>query len=141
MRSRHLMLAAIMTLALAGCAKGAPFQALPALPQDKAVIYIYRPSVFGFAKDYDVRRGDAVIVTMKSHGYYPYVTDPGVVELSATTETTDSVTLDAKPGQAYYVKAGMTVGFWVDRPRLSVVSREEAEKGLAHCKLLAAGER
>jgi hypothetical protein len=138
---RHVVLAAIVTLVLGGCAKGAPFQALPALPQDKAVIYIYRPSLFGFAKDYDVKRGDAVVVTMKSHGYYPYVTDPGTVELSATTETTDSVTVDAKPGRVYYVKTGMTVGFWVDRPRLSVVSRDEAEPELVHCKLLAAGER
>jgi len=43
-----------------------------------------------------------------------------------------------KPAQVYYVKAGMAVGFWVDRPRLTVVSREEAEKDLAKCKLLAA---
>ena len=135
---RHLTLVAAVAFVLAGCAKGAPFQPLETLSQDKAVIYIYRPSAFGFAVDYDVKRGDAVIVTMKSHGYYPYVTDPGVVELSATTETTDSVTLDVKPAQVYYVKAGMAVGFWVDRPRLTVVSREEAEKDLAKCKLLAA---
>ena len=138
---RHATLALLALLALAGCAKGAPYQPVTALPQDKAVIYIYRPSAFGFAKDYEVKRGDAVVVTMKSHGYYPYVTEPGTVTLSATTETTDTVTLEARPSQVYYVKAGMAVGVWVDRPRLVVVSRDEAEPELAHCKLLAAGER
>ena len=96
---RHPMLVMAVALVLAGCARGAPFQPLETLSQDKAVIYIYRPSAFGFAVDYDVKRGDAVIVTMKSHGYYPYVTDPGLVELSATTETTTSVTLDVEPGE------------------------------------------
>ena len=78
-------------------------------------------------------------MTMKSHGYYPYVTDPGTVTLSATTETTDAVTLDVQPAQAYYVKAGMKVGVWVNRPTLAVVSHDEADQDLVRCKLLPAG--
>ena len=134
----QVMLAAIMTVVLAGCASGPAFQA-PVLPADKAVIFIYRPSAFGFAKAYDVKRGDETIVTVKSHGYFPYLTDPGTVTLSATTETTDSVTLDVKPSQVYFVKAGKKVGFWVNRPTLAVVSANEADPELAHCKLLSAG--
>jgi hypothetical protein len=134
----QVMLAAIMTVVLAGCASGPAFQA-PVLPADKAVIFIYRPSAFGFAKAYEIKRGEDTIVTMKSHGYYPYVTDPGTVTLSATTETTDSVTLDVKPAKVYYVKAGMKVGVWVNRPTLAVVSHEEADPDLARCKLLPAG--
>ena len=135
---RPLILAAMMTLVLGGCASGPAFQP-PVLPADKAVIFIYRPSAFGFAKAYDVKRGEDTIVTMKSRGYYPYVTDPGTVTLSATTETTDSVTLDVKAAQAYYVRAGMKVGFWVNRPTLAVVSHDEADPDLARCKLLPAG--
>jgi hypothetical protein len=135
---RFLALAAIATLLLAGCAKGPIYQATP-LPADKAVIFIYRPSAFGFAKAYEVKRGDDTIVTMRSHGYYPYVTDPGSVTLSATTETTDTVTLDVKPSQAYYVKAGMKTGVWVNRPTLAVVTADEAGEDLARCKLLAPG--
>ena len=135
---RFLGLAAIAALLLAGCAKGPIFQPAP-LPSDKAVIFIYRPSAFGFAKAYEVKRGDNTIVTMRSHGYYPYVTDPGPVTLSATTETTDTVTLDVKPSQAYYVKAGMKTGVWVNRPTLAVVTADEANADLARCKLLAPG--
>ena len=135
---RFLMLAAMMTLVLGGCASGPVFQPT-LLPADKAVIFIYRPSAFGFAKAYEVKRGEDTIVTMKSHGYYPYVTDPGTVTLSATTETTDSVTLDVKAAQVYYVKAGMKVGVWVNRPTLAVVSHDEADPDLARCKLLPAG--
>jgi hypothetical protein len=131
------MFAAMMTL-LSGCASGPAFQP-PLLPADKAVIFIYRPSAFGFAKAYEVKRGEDTIVTMKSHGYYPYVTDPGTVTLSATTETTDTVTLDVQPAKAYYVKAGMKVGVWVNRPTLAVVSHDEADPDLARCKLLPAG--
>ena len=135
---RSLGLAAIITVVLAGCASGPAFQA-PVLPADKAVIFIYRPSAFGLAKAYDVKRGDETIVTMKSHGYFPYLADPGPVTLSATTETTDTVTLDVKPSQVYFVKAGMKTGFWVNRPTLAVVSANEADPELAHCKLLPPG--
>ena len=135
---RSLGLAAITMLVLAGCAKGPVFQATP-LSADKAVIFIYRPSAFGFAKAYEVKRGDDTIVTVRSHGYYPYVTDPGPVTLSATTETTDTVTLDVKPSQAYYVKAGMKTGVWVNRPTLAVVTADEAGEELARCKLLPPG--
>jgi hypothetical protein len=135
---RSLGLAAITMLVLGGCASGPAFQP-PILPTDKAVIFIYRPSAFGFAKAYEVKRGDDTIVTMRSHGYYPYVTNPGPVTLSATTETTDTVTLDVQPSQAYYVKAGMKVGVWVNRPTLAVVTADEADADLARCKLLPPG--
>jgi len=136
--TRLLTLAGMMTLMLTGCASGPAFQP-PVLSADKALIFIYRPSAFGFAKAYEVKRGEDTIVTMKSHGYYPYVTDPGPVTLSATTETTDSVTLDVQPAKVYYVKAGMKVGVWVNRPTLIVVSHDEADADLARCKLLPPG--
>jgi len=121
---------------LAGCATGAPFTKLGTIPPGKAVIYIYRPSFMGAAIVYDVKRGDDVIITTKARGYYPYVTDPGEVELWARTESKASVTLDVKAGEVYYVKAGVGVGLLAGRPRLNVVLASEAEEEIAGCKLL-----
>ncbi|OLC39396.1 MAG: hypothetical protein AUH81_01580 [Candidatus Rokubacteria bacterium 13_1_40CM_4_69_5] len=73
-------------------------------------------------------------------GYYPYITDPGEVELWAKTEAKASVTLDVKPGGVYFVKAGLAVGFFVGRPRLQVVPREEGELEIAECCNLVESE-
>ncbi|HEV8642485.1 MAG TPA: DUF2846 domain-containing protein [Methylomirabilota bacterium] len=133
MRARLIGLVVVAGIALAGCATGAPFRKIETIPSGKAVIYIYRPSALGPAVQYDVKRGDTVITTMKAQGYYPYITDPGEVELWAETESKASVTLDVKPGEVYFVKAGIGMGFFVGRPRLQVVPREEGEKEIAEC--------
>jgi hypothetical protein len=131
--ARLLLLAAVV---LAGCATGEPFKKLETIPTGKAVIYIYRPSMIGAAIVYDVKRGDKVIITTKARGYYPYVSDPGEVELWAQTESKASITLDVKAGEVYYVKASVSVGLLVGRPRLNLVSALEAEEEIVDCKLL-----
>jgi uncharacterized protein DUF2846 len=133
---RPFLLAMVSLVALAACATGAKFQTVDTIPPGKAVIYIYRPSSLGAAITYDVKHKDRVVITTKAFGYYPYVTDPGEVELSAQTESKSSVTLDVKPGEIYYVKAVVSMGFLVGRPRLVVVSADEAKKDIAECKLL-----
>ena len=130
----------LVTALLAGCVTGAKFQKIESVPPGKAVIYIYRPSTLGAAIAYDIRHGDKVVVTMKAMGYYPYVADPGEVELSARTESKASVTLDVKADETYYVKATISMGFLVGRPRLVVVSVSEAEKEISDCKLLVPDE-
>ena len=136
MRERSARLLLLAAMVLAGCATGEPFKKLETIPPGKAVIYIYRPSAMGAAIAYDVKRGERVIITMKARGYYPYVTDPGEVELWAQTESKASVTLDVKVGEVYYVKAGIGVGFLVGRPRLNPVLAHEAEEEITDCKLL-----
>ena len=136
MRVRMTVTAVVALILVAGCASGAKFQKVETIPSGKSVIYIYRPSALGAAIAYDVKHKDRVVVTTKAHGYYPYVTDPGEVELFAQTESRASVTLDVKPNEVYYVKATISMGFLVGRPRLQIVSATEAEKDIADCKLL-----
>ena len=127
-------------LLLVGCATGTSFRKVEAIPSGKAVIYIYRPSVFGAAVMYNVKHGDRVVATTKARGYYPYITDPGEVELNASTESAASITLDVKPAETYFVRASVSAGFFIGRPRLQVVTREEGEREIAECcKLLEAG--
>ena len=48
----------------------------------------------------------------------------------------ESVTLDVKAGQTYYIKGEVGVGFLVGRPHLMVVAPDIAEKEIADCKLI-----
>lgn len=108
------------------------------MPANKAVVYVYRPSsFFGGGVVYDVKaNGKEVVTTLYNGGYYPYVTEPREIEFSAKTESRDAVTIDVKPGQTYFLKGTVGVGFVVGRPHLTVVPPNVAENEIAECKLI-----
>lgn len=128
----------LVILLLQGCASlGPAYTKVEQIPENKGLIYIYRPSsIVGGGISPDVKVGETVIATLYNGGYYPYFANPGEVELWAKTESKSAVTLDVKPGETYYVKGTIGVGFFVGRPHLIVVSPEEGAKEIAACKLI-----
>ncbi|MGH7407871.1 MAG: DUF2846 domain-containing protein [Candidatus Methylomirabilales bacterium] len=142
-RNGVVVSAAVVVLAgmaaLAGCAPslGAAFANVQTVPDQAAVVYIYRPSKFiGGGVGYDVKANGVVVTTLYNGGYYPYIAKPGEIEFSAKTEATSSVTLDVKAGSVYYVRGTVGVGFIVGRPHLEVVPPEVAEKEIIETKLI-----
>jgi hypothetical protein len=125
---------------LSGCASNATtptYQKVQTIPDNMAVVYLYRPaSVFGCGVSFDVKAAEVPVVNMVSGGYYPYFAPKGELELSAKTEARSAVTVDVVPGQAQYVKCTVGVGFFLGRPHLMVVQPEVAEKEIAKCRLL-----
>src|SRR5262249_7206543 len=145
---------------------GPAFQPVAKLPKGTAVIYIYRtPEFSGDALSYEVKAPDGVVTILRSGGYYPYVVTAGQVELWARTASRQSayrhatppseradndllrlkaiddaaksaVTLDVKAGQVYYVKGEAGVRYFVGRPRLQVVTREQGESEIRQCTLI-----
>jgi hypothetical protein len=136
---RHSMVAILVAvLLIAGCASlGPQFQAMDKVPEGMGLIYIYREKEFvGSGVSYDVKVGETVITTLYNGGYHPYVVKPGEVELWAKTEAKSAVTVDVKPGEVYYVKGEVGIGFLVGRPHLRVVAREKGEQEIKDCKLI-----
>ncbi len=125
-------------LFVGGCATLGPvYQKVEKIPDNMGLVYIYRPSSFiGGGVSYDVKVGERVITTLYNGGYYPYFAKPGELELWARTEAKSSVTLDVKPGETYYVKGTVGVGFLVGRPHLIVVQASVGEKEITECKLI-----
>ena len=134
----RLLVIAILSGSAASCAPtlGQVYKRVDVIPSGKALVYIYRSSGMGGLVYYDVKANGRVVTTLYSGTYYPYVTDPGEIEFSAKTEASDSVTIDAKAGQTYFLRGTVGVGFFVGHPHLTVVPAEEAEKDIADCKLL-----
>lgn len=125
-------------LLVTGCASLGPvYSRVDKVPDNAGLVYFYRPSSFvGGGVSYDIKNGDTVITTLYNGGYYPYFSAPGEKEFWAKTESKSSITLDVKPGQTYYVKGEVGVGFLVGRPHLMVVAPEIAEKEIVDCKLI-----
>ncbi len=136
-------IAAFALLALGGCSSTGPiYTSVESVPADKALVYIYRPNSFvGGGVYFDIHDGDTVVTTLRNGGYFPYIRDPGEVELWAKTESRSAVTLDLKPGDTQYVKGGVGVGFLVGRPSLTIVDAETGASEIKECKLLEPGSQ
>ncbi|MGW8248603.1 MAG: DUF2846 domain-containing protein [Acidiferrobacterales bacterium] len=135
---RMLMLAASVLL-MTGCATtlGPQFESVTTIPSGKALIYIYRtPQFVGSGVAFDIHHDDKVVTRLVSGGYYPYITDPGVIRLWAKTEAESSVTLYMRSGETRYVKGAIGIGFFMGRPKLDVVDNVTGAKEIAECKLI-----
>ena len=126
----------IAALTIAGCASGPAFQKIADIPADKALIYIYRPSVMhGAALVPYVVINNLNAIPLKTGGYYPYFSAPGTVTISITHTAKRSITIDIKAGQTYYVKGG-TVFMAMGIPYIESVSAKVGLAELSECKRL-----
>ena len=114
------------------------------IPAGKAVVYIYRPTGAMFGADmkipFDVKANGKAVTTLAQGGYYAYVTEPGNIEFTAfdtgfmAPTSVFSITVDAKAGQAYYLKGAHGKGLG-GRAHLTAVSSEVGAQEIANCKL------
>ena len=132
-----IMLGFLVNVSGCGPSLGPAFSRIETVPEKEGLVYIYRPAkFFGGGVYYDIRANGNVINTFYQGGYYPYYANPGEIEFSAKTEASSSVTIDVKPGQVYYLRGTVGIGFFVGHPHLDVVSPEIGEKEIQDCKLL-----
>ncbi len=126
----------LLTIASLACASlGTPYQALPSVPEGKALVYVYRPKSFvGSAISYTVHAGDAPVVKLVNGGYRTYVAEPGETEFWAKTEARTSVTERLEAGKTYYLRGGVGVGLVAGRPKLSFVPAEQGQTEIASCR-------
>lgn len=123
---------------LTGCAATGPaFQKINYIPNDKGIVYVYRPnSLIGSAVRYDVYANNDLVCHLIRGGYCLYYAKPGEVEFWGKTESKGSITIDVKSGKEHYVKGSLSFGLLVGRPNFSLVEEQEAMKDINDCKLL-----
>lgn len=146
MKKRSLVLSILLLLLiglflLSSCATGPAFKKVETIPENMGLVYIYRPGkAMGAAVSYQVKANGVPIIRLNPGGYYAYLAKPGEIEFSAKTESTSSITIDVKPGETYYLKGTIGIGFFVGRPHLVIVTPEVGEKEVVKCKLLEGKE-
>ena len=133
---RRMWLLLITSLSLFGCASGPPFQSAASVPSDKAIIYVYRPSVMhGAIYSPSVTVGSNAPVALSNGGYFTTFVLPGNVLVSISNVGKRSLTVSAVAGESYYVKGG-TVLMAGGYPALSMVPQETALPEIKECKLI-----
>jgi Protein of unknown function (DUF2846) len=111
-----------------------PYKSIDPIPQGKGVVYVYHDPASFTPYAFTIKLDGKDLVALKPGAYYPFISNPGEVQLSASLETTASITVDVKAGQARYVRFYLTRGVMVNRPNLVEVSREAAEPSITECR-------
>ncbi|MBR0028797.1 MAG: hypothetical protein IJP93_04870 [Bacteroidales bacterium] len=94
---------------------------IPEVHPDYAVVYIYRPGGFVQAP-YNVYLGDQVVFRSKNKARAVIKVDkPGRYEIWGKTETRESLVLDIKPGEEYYVRSYVKFGVALWRPQFDLM--------------------
>jgi hypothetical protein len=104
------------------------------LPAGKAAVYIYHSG--GSNHRFFLLVNGKDITSLRKGQYFAYITEPGVIEFTAKTMGACYITLNAKAGQAYYLKGSVPPGF-SPTPSLVFVSPEVGAQEIANCKLIS----
>lgn len=119
----------------------------PPLVEGMGLLYFYRENrLIGSAWSFSLYEGSQRIGWVKSGSYFTYYAKPGEHTFWAQTEAKASITLDVKPGKAYYVRVGIVpfTGFWAPNPSFVQASSEAFDKEfseLSYTKLHKQGPR
>ena len=101
------------------------------IPQGKALVYIYRPTVWAALVNYKIYNNGEYIIKLPVNSYFPLVINSGENVFSAKTEIEKKITIDAKPGKTYFLLTSVTPGFFVGHPYFEFVDEKEWTEDLA----------
>ena len=101
---------------------GSSFQEANLAP-GQAAVYAYRHSSYqGSAVTLNITIDGKEIGGLKPNGYVYGIVTPGKHMVACKTESESTVEITAKPGESYYIECDVVLGFWVGRPKLTMVA-------------------
>ena len=105
------------------------------VPEDKALVYIIRPSTTGFAAKMNIFVDGKLVG--KTHGkqYIYLLLNPGKHIVMSKSENEAEQILNLKAGQKYFLKQQVKMGFLKARTGLDFINNAEGYEMLQKCKL------
>jgi pSer/pThr/pTyr-binding forkhead associated (FHA) protein len=102
-----------------------------------AKIHVYRrKNIMGFAISPSLYLNGNCIGEIKNNRKKTVTVDkPGVYVLSAKTEVKREIKLDVEFGKEYYIRFGLSVGFFVGHPKFELMSATEAISDMRNLKV------
>jgi hypothetical protein len=134
---KKIMLILVLGMIASGCAtpmvvglKKSNQHYIPSGDPNKGLIYIYREGEFlGCARGLFVTANGKRIGGLNSGTYFVYEADPGEVIISVENWLGEdpSRKINVKPGEKYYLKGSIKMGFWDADPHIEIVHEQEGE--------------
>ena len=104
-----IVICAVILFGCGGGQLGEIYTRAESISSDKTLIYICRiPAFVGGIHSVGIDVNGKEITSLSEDAYYPYLSDPGEIEVSTKMAIGrgDSVTVDGKAGQVYYLEVG-----------------------------------
>jgi Protein of unknown function (DUF2846) len=114
---------------------GEKFVPIKNIPKGKALVYIYRPTMWAALLSYDIFVNGNYLIKLPANSYFPYFANPGKNVFFAETEVKKQVALNAEAGKTYYLLCSVTPGFWVGHPYFEFVKEKEGMEDLPPLKI------
>jgi len=127
---KHLIIS-IAILILSGCSNtGAKFNSssLETAPDDKALVYFYRPSGFyGRAIGFPIIANNMEIGSLDNSAYFKRLMAPATYKIHSDTGAIDRISdFTFAAGESYFVKAYVDMGMWISSIRFKEVHKGKA---------------
>jgi Protein of unknown function (DUF2846) len=105
-------------------------------PEDKAIVYIVRPSGVNSFTKFKVSCDDKSIGITKGNHYIFTILEPGVHTFRSKAANKSVLVLNVEAGEKYYIKQKVTLGGVKLRNKLILLDEEEGIETLSKCKLM-----
>lgn len=113
---------------------------LDAAPADKGQVVFYRPGGGGGMVGCMVREGEGAaekhLSKLTGNRYFTVNAEPGTHQYWVKSEATDRLNMEIEPGETYFVKCKISMGFFVGRPNLAPSDLAEFTKYQKKLKLM-----
>jgi hypothetical protein len=107
-----------------------------AVPEDKALVYVIRPTTYGFAVGMDVFCDNKKVGTTTGQRYLYMLLNPGRHQFMSKAENKSEQILNLKAGMTYYLEQQVKMGFLKARNNLVLLSAAEGREKLEKCNLI-----
>lgn len=104
-------------------------------PKGKSLVYIVRPSLFGFAAEFKVYANGQHIGNTFGKSYLYGVFEPGEQVFTSTAENKDVLALKTESDKTYFIKQTIITGLMTARSEFSLLNEKEGRKSLMKCEL------
>ena len=101
---------------------------------DLGRVYLFRPSVFGFAIPMQIYDSNKVIGDTGPKGYLCWEREPGKTKIAGLAENKSELPLEVNRGKVYYIFQHMRLGWFRARNKLELVDEIVAREYLQDCK-------
>ena len=106
------------------------------VPEDKALVYVVRPTSYGFAVGMDLFCDNKKAGTTTGQRYFYMLLDPGRHQFMSKAENKSEQILNLKAGRIYYLEQQVKMGLLKARNNLVLLSAPEGREKLEKCHLI-----
>lgn len=103
---------------------------MPAAPDDKALIYVLRSTMFGFKIHSKLAVNGEWKGVNRGKTYFFFTLEPGEHFFCSESENQSYLSLTVEAGKTYYLQQQVKPGAWKARTELVVLGEEEGKKKL-----------